>query len=148
MSTILMADISDAFIIADFNRAMALETEQLLLDENVALKGVINLMNDPHLGFYIIAKHNNTVIGSLLITYEWSDWNNGLVWWIQSVFVKNENRKQGVFKNMLNFVQEKAKEKQVIKIKLYMDKNNIVAKNTYKSQFFETTNYSILEKKL
>ena len=79
--------------IAEFQQAMALETEGRRLDSAVSTQGIIAIFDDPRKGFYIVAvarsddDNADEVVGSLLITYEWSDWRNANHWWIQSVYV-------------------------------------------------------------
>ena len=58
--------------------AMALETEALALDEPTVRKGVDALLRTPDKGFYVIAEAaDGTPVGQLMVTSEWSDWNNG-----------------------------------------------------------------------
>ncbi|MEO5669615.1 MAG: hypothetical protein ABIR26_02885, partial [Ramlibacter sp.] len=84
------AELRDADAIAHFNSAMALETEgRALIPERIAA-GVCRMLNEPSLGFYLVAERGGTVVGGLLVTNEWSDWRNGLFWWIQSVYVEPE----------------------------------------------------------
>ena len=79
--------LSDAAAIIEFQLAMARETEELELDREILTRGVQALFDDPSLGRYFVAERDGEVAGSLMITYEWSDWRNGMVWWIQSVYV-------------------------------------------------------------
>ncbi|MBU1139437.1 MAG: GNAT family N-acetyltransferase, partial [Proteobacteria bacterium] len=91
--TIRKAVVEDAQIIASFNSAMAKETEGIILQPERIAKGVKTLLQDSTLGFYLLAEEEGEAIGSLMITTEWSDWRNGLFWWIQSVYVKEEKRR-------------------------------------------------------
>ena len=83
------------------NCAMALETENKILDEATAKFGVSRVFDNKELGFYLVAESKSGVIASLMITYEWSDWRNALFWWIQSVYVRPEHRQKGVYKKMV-----------------------------------------------
>ncbi len=87
----------DANAIVDFQQAMARETEEVTLDRDVVTRGVQAVFDDPSRGRYFVAEAEGRVVASLLITYEWSDWRNGVVWWIQSVYVVPEYRKRGVY---------------------------------------------------
>ena len=91
---------SDAIMIASHNQAMAYETEHEELDIEITLAGVRAVLNDLKLGRYLVAELGNKVVGNLMITYEWSDWRNRMMWWIQSVYVKPEFRGQGVYTAM------------------------------------------------
>jgi GNAT superfamily N-acetyltransferase len=96
----------DVPAIIDFQLAMARETENLELDRPILTKGVQALFADPALGRYYVAEAAGTVIGSLMITYEWSDWRNGMVWWIQSVYVVPEYRRRGVYAGLYSHVKK------------------------------------------
>src|SRR6266536_972943 len=89
---------ADAPVIADFNIRLAEESEHLRLDRACVAAGVAAVLGDTRKGIYFLAEANGAVVGQLMITYEWSDWRNGNLWWIQSVYVQKEFRAQGVFK--------------------------------------------------
>ncbi len=139
------ADLDDAFVIAEFNISMAKETENLELDEGLIFNGVKNLMNQPDLGFYIVAKHGNKICGCLMITKEWSDWRNGLIWWIQSVFIHPDYRKQGIFRKMYQFITNYAKDQGVIGLRLYVEYKNTIAQKTYTALGMQKCDYHIFE---
>ncbi|MEY4875982.1 MAG: hypothetical protein RL708_1131 [Bacteroidota bacterium] len=143
-----LSTLADAPIIASFNKAMAFETEQKKLDNELALLGVENLMKQPQYGFYVVTEIDSEIISSLMITYEWSDWRNSLIWWIQSVYVKPEHRKQGAFKRMLVFVEQLAKQQNINCIRLYMEKDNRTAHQVYLQNNFIETDYLMFEKNM
>ncbi len=84
------AEYNDAPVIVEFNSLLAKETEGKSLDRQRLLRGVQTILRDPKKGTYYLAEIDGTIVGQLLITYEWSDWRNGNFWWIQSVYVRNE----------------------------------------------------------
>lgn len=143
-----LATLNDSKIIAAFNKANAFETEHKILQDDVAILGVENLIKQPQYGFYIVNEIDNEIISSLMITYEWSDWRNALIWWIQSVFVKPEFRNKGAFKSMLQFIENLAKEHHVNCIRLYMEKDNKIAHQVYLKNNFKTEDYLIFEKNI
>ena len=108
MIRIRKAGLSDADAITGFNIRMALETEGVSLNPETVSKGVRSLMELPQYGFYIVAEDESAIAGSLMITYEWSDWRNAPVWWIQSVYVDKAFRRSGVFSRMYEFVEQTA----------------------------------------
>lgn len=143
---IRFAEIRDALVITKFNRAMALETEQKKLIPDVILKGVDKLLNNPNLGFYVVAERDNEVIGSLMVTTEWSDWRNGMFWWIQSVYVKPSERRKGIYTELYNFIRESANNNPTVcGFRLYVDTKNILAQNTYEALGMMETDYRIYE---
>lgn len=136
----------DASKIADFNIAMAKETEGKQLRREEIEPGVKSLFSKPEYGFYIVAVSDGEVIASLMVTFEWSDWRNGLIWWIQSVYVVKEFRRRGVYRKMYRAVKEMAEERpDVCGFRLYVEKENRVAQKTYASLGMSETHYRIYE---
>ena len=140
------ATAAESVRIADFNRAMAMETEGLALDEKTVAAGVVALMGHPDRGFYLVAEVDGAVAGCLLITYEWSDWRNKMFWWIQSVFVKPEHRGHGVYSAMEEKVQQLAAQAgNVCGFRLYVHKNNTRAQEVYRTLGMQETEYMVFE---
>ncbi len=140
------ATIEDAETIIDFNSKMAFETEEMKLNHKLISNGVKNLFSHPEYGYYLVAEKNGVIAGQLMITYEWSDWRNGLFWWVQSVYVAKEFRRQGIYKKMYEWIKEKAKHTDnVCGIRLYVEKENKVAQNTYKNLGMVETHYNLYE---
>jgi len=142
-------ELQDLDILVEFNRAMARETEGKDLSLKIVTAGVEALLKNPTLGFYILAENQDKVAGSLMVTTEWSDWRNGMFWWIQSVYVHPEFRRQGVYRKLYEFVKEKArnerKELRICGFRLYVERQNSVAQNTYKALGMQETGYKIYE---
>ncbi len=129
---IRLAELSDAKEIANFNQIMAKETEGKVLQPDVILAGVNTLLKDPSQGFYIVAELDSNVVGCLMITREWSDWRNGVFWWIQSVFVQKEYRRRGIYRRMYEFIKKLANdEEDVCGFRLYVEQDNTIAQETY-----------------
>ena len=143
---ICKASLKDAEIIAKFNSAMALETEGKHLKEATIGAGVENLFKHPEYGFYIVAETENRVAGCLLITYEWSDWRNGLIWWIQSVYIHPDFRRRGIYRQMYAFIKTMVlSAKNICGIRLYVEKENTTAQSTYKNLGMIETVYNMYE---
>ncbi len=137
---------SDIKEIIQFNINMAMETENKKLNKETVTKGVQEVFNTPSLGYYIIVKDSSGILGCLMITYEWSDWRNGLFWWIQSVYVKNEYRRKGVYRKMYKFIHERAiADKKCTGIRLYVENNNSIAQKVYNSLGMTETYYKLFE---
>ncbi len=129
--TIVRGEVDDIESIVQFQAKMAMESEGTTLDLKKVTKGVTAAMNDESKGIYWVAKVNGKAIGSLMVTREWSDWNNEWYWWIQSVYVLPDYRKHGVYKAMYSTLKEVAKENKVSQIRLYVDKTNHPAQQVY-----------------
>lgn len=136
-----------ASIIADFNRSMARETENRDLNPDNIYPGVERLMDKPEYGFYVVAESvDDEVVGSLMITTEWSDWRNGLFWWIQSVYVVPQHRRTGVYRKMVEFIQSQAAlNPDICGYRLYVEKDNVIAQQTYRALGMTETDYLLFE---
>lgn len=136
----------DAEIIARFNIEMALETENKVLQQEKIENGVRSLFKRPELGFYMVAEVEGTVIGSLMITKEWSDWRNGVFWWMQSVYVVPEFRRKGVYRSMYQKIKELAAQKpDVCGFRLYVENENRIAQKVYSDLGMDETHYKMFE---
>lgn len=136
---------TDASAIIDFQLAMARETEDLELDRGILTSGVNAVFADPALGRYYIAEDEGRVIGSLMITYEWSDWRNGMVWWIQSVYVIPEFRRRGIYAGLYAHVKQIVEQSTVRGIRLYVDKRNTSAQEVYTRLGMNGEHYLVFE---
>jgi ribosomal protein S18 acetylase RimI-like enzyme len=144
--SIRKAQLRDRDAIAAFNRAMALETEGRALIPELIDAGVLRLLNDPSLGFYLVAERAGKVVGCLMVTNEWSDWRNGLFWWVQSVYVEPGSRRQGVYRRLYDFIRELARaEPGICGFRLYVEKENAIAQKTYRSLGMAQTDYLVYE---
>jgi GNAT superfamily N-acetyltransferase len=140
------ATIADAETIVRFNSLLAEETEQLSLDQQRLRSGVEALLRDQSKGLYFLAVQNGIPVGQIMITYEWSDWRNGTVWWIQSVYVETSARGSGVFQSLYEHVHALAHERgDVSGIRLYVDKSNDRAKRTYERLGMKPSHYEMFE---
>lgn len=141
------ASLNDAAFIVEFNRRLALETENLVLDPAVLTPGVAAVLADSNRGRYFVADEAGDVIGQIMITYEWSDWRNGWIWWIQSVYVRADRRKSNVFRSILEFIEKAARtEGNVVALRLYVEKENQAAQATYDRLGFEKIHFHLMQK--
>lgn len=136
----------DAAVIARFNIAMAMETEGRALDEATVKRGVEGGLARPDLCRYHLAEIDGCVVGQLMITYEWSDWRNGVFWWIQSVYVDPAHRGRGVFKRLYRHVESLAREAgDVCGLRLYVEHENAAAQRCYEQLGLNATEYHVYE---
>jgi ribosomal protein S18 acetylase RimI-like enzyme len=136
----------DAEELIAFNINMARETEGVELDPAVIGAGVRTMIDNPQMGFYLVVELDNGIQASLMVTSEWSDWRNGMFWWIQSVYVRPQYRRQGLYRELYARVRELAEqEPSVCGFRLYVDRDNTAAQKTYQSLGMEETGYRIFE---
>jgi len=138
---------SDSQQIVSFQLSMAMETENLVLEPLVVSKGVDAVFLDSTKGNYYVAIIDNKIVGSLMTTYEWSDWRNGRVLWIQSVFVEAQNRGKGIYKKLYEHVKELVRQNDTDfrGIRLYVDKTNSIAQQVYAKLGMENHHYEMYE---
>ena len=136
----------DIDVIARYNYNLAYETENKILDMNILTKGVEAIIKDENKGIYHVCEINGEVVGQIMYTFEWSDWRNGTFLWIQSVYVNKEFRGMGVFKALYKFIRDIAdNDNNICGIRLYVEKENTIAKKTYKNIGMKECNYYIYE---
>jgi GNAT superfamily N-acetyltransferase len=146
MISIRKATFHDIHALVDFQQRLAMESEGVRLDAATLKKGMRALFEDPTKGFYNVAEIDNEVVGCHMITFEWSDWRNGMVWWLQSVYVKEKHRKSGVFKKMFENLSAIVKnDPTVIGLRLYVDKTNSRAMKVYEAMGMNGEHYTVFE---
>jgi GNAT superfamily N-acetyltransferase len=144
--TIRSAEPSDQAVITQFNLDLAMQTESLALDKDVVQKGVAAILGDQSKGFYTVAESAEEIVGQVMVTYEWSDWRNGNIWWLQSVYVQPRWRGKGVFSALLQHLREAAETRpDVCGIRLYMHETNSQANKVYNQLGFSHTGYQVFE---
>lgn len=140
------AEPADAGIIAEFNVLLAAESEDIRLDPVRVRAGVEALLADPGLGRYWIAERHGEIAGQIMTTREWSDWRNGMIWWIQSVYVRDEARGRGVFSALYRHVERLAREDPgVCGLRLYVENGNHRAQRVYEAMGMHDGGYHVME---
>lgn len=146
---IRQAEVDDGETITRFNATMALESEGISLNRATLRAGVDAALRDESKAFYLLAEADGEPVGQLMVTTEWSDWRNGWIWWIQSVYVKPEARRQGVYRRLYEQLTDMAGERDDIRgMRLYVMRDNRVAKRTYEALGMSHSEYDLYETEL
>ena len=136
----------DAEVIAAFQLEMALETENLALNPETVQQGVLQVFRNQAKGKYLVASDEDIVTGSLLLTYEWSDWRNKTVVWIQSVYIRPDYRRRGIFNKMYTTVKQMITDDNTFAgIRLYVDRTNKQAQEVYQKSGMNGDHYQLFE---
>ena len=144
--TIRPATAQDVPRLRDWAVAMALETEHKALDPGTVEKGILAVLDQPRRGAYFVAEGGGAAVGTLMVTYEWSDWRNGDWWWIQSVYVAPEHRRQGVYAALYAHVLAAARaDATVCGLRLYVERDNANAQRTYEALGMVDAGYRMYE---
>lgn len=137
---------TDRTTIAEFNSRLSAETEDAPLDDDIIAPGVTAVLEDAGKGRYWVATDGDRVIGQIMVTYEWSDWRNGMLWWIQSVYVHTDYRRQGIFSKLYRHVETLARgDETVAGIRLYVEQDNERAQSTYDKLGMRMTSYQVMQ---
>jgi ribosomal protein S18 acetylase RimI-like enzyme len=146
--TIRNATHDDAETIAVFNCQLAAETEDKPLDLATVRLGVSALLRDARRGRYFVASTSDgQIVGQLMHTFEWSDWRNGEIWWLQSVYVHAEFRRQGVFRKLHQHLEQLAESTPgVVGLRLYVENENAHAQETYRSLGLKEPGYRVMQR--
>lgn len=132
--------------IVEFQIAMAIETEDVALDRPTCTRGVEAVFRDPGKGRYFVAESEGRVVASLMITYEWSDWRDGNVWWIQSVYVRPELRQKRIYAGLYDHVKRLVEDDASVRgIRLYVDRRNERAQRVYTHLGMNGEHYQVFE---
>jgi len=147
------ARVEDRDQIVEFNWRLASETESKTLDRDTLTRGVTRVLEDPNLGRYLIAEwtgdgsNAGQPVGQMMRTFEWSDWRNGMIWWIQSVYVHADHRGMGIFRDLLSrMIEQAGQAEDVLGLRLYVENNNEPALATYRKLGFLGDEYSVMER--
>lgn len=137
--------LADLPVLVDFNCRLARETEAKELDPQVVTAGIAALLRDPAKGRYWVAELNGETVGQVMVTYEWTDWRNGIFWWLQSVYVRADARGRGVFTALFREVQRMgALEPDFRGLRLYVEEHNQRAQAVYLRLGLARTGYEVL----
>ena len=138
--------LEDVPVIVEYNQRMAMETEGKKLGSETVTEGVKQGLLQPEKCRFFVAETQERVVGQAMITYEWSDWRDGLFWWVQSVHVEPEFRRCGVFRSLYAKVKERALSNGcVCGCRLYVEQDNEIAQATYRQLGFKENNYKFFE---
>ena len=137
---------ADTSQITELNRRLAAETEDLALDPDRLRAGVEALLLDPAKGRYLVVVEGERIVGQLMLTTEWSDWRNGPIHWIQSVYVLAEHRGSGVFRALWDAAVATARAAGAPAMRLYVETANVAAQEVYRRVGMHASSYQIYEK--
>jgi GNAT superfamily N-acetyltransferase len=140
------ARLDDLPLIVDFNDRLAEESEGKKLDRAILSKGVQRALASPEMCRYFMAEVNGEVVGQTMITFELTDWRDGVLWWLQSVYVRPEFRKMGVFKALFQHIATLAKQSEDVRgLRLYVEQGNARAHRVYEQMGMQPGGYLVYE---
>jgi GNAT superfamily N-acetyltransferase len=143
------AAVSDLETIVTFTVAEAREAEEVELERAVVRRGVEAGLRDPSVSTYWVAESSDgEVIASISAVREWSNFNGGYYWWIQSLFIEPVHRGSGLVDLLLDKVAEEARASGAIDLRLYAHGANRRALEAYHRCGFSEAPYVIMLRSL
>ena len=140
------AQTDDLEFLVKNNRRMALETESKELDVDVLRQGVKRALAQSDSCIYFVAEIEGKQVGQTMITFEWSDWRNGWIWWLQSVYVLPNYRNRGIFRTIYQHIKSTAhKVKNVRALRLYVKGTNFSGISVYEKLGMISSGYLVYE---
>ena len=136
---------ADAGVLAQFNQNLAAETEDKQLDPAIVRRGVERILGDAAKGRYFVADADGEVVGCAMVTHEWSDWRDADLWWFQSVYIRADWRRRGVFRALYAHIRAAAVEAGVYGLRLYVEQENLSAQRTYAALGMRDAHYRVME---
>jgi GNAT superfamily N-acetyltransferase len=136
----------DAELVVRWNMLLAEESEDKTLAQPVLAEGVRQVLADQRKGRYFVAMVDGQPVGQTMVTYEWSDWRNGWIWWIQSVYVEPDYRRRGIYRALHDHIADVARRSgEVVGLRLYVEQSNTVAREVYRSCGLRPAGYLVYE---
>lgn len=137
---------TDEETVVDFNCRLAAESESTQLDRDTVRLGVRAILGNSRHGRYFVATLDDRIVGQMMHTFEWSDWRNGEIWWLQSVYVHPDFRRKGAFRQLIQHLQTEADASPgVVGLRLYVEEHNTSAQKTYEQLGLKTAGYMVME---
>lgn len=140
-----LARIQDLESLVEGNQRMAQETESLALDPEILRSGIAAVLNKEVAGRYYVVTSGESIAGQVMITFEWSDWRASNLWWLQSVYVWPDRRRQGVFRALYEGVEALARREGAAGVRLYVEVENQVAQQVYTQLGLRSERYRVME---
>ncbi|HEX5102375.1 MAG TPA: GNAT family N-acetyltransferase [Pirellulaceae bacterium] len=145
--TVRSAASDDLPTIVDFNCRLAEETEHKRLELETITRGVRRALSQPELCRYFVAEWDGAIVGQAMITVELTDWRDGVLWWLQSVYVAEPHRGQGIFRALFERIRSLAEaDPDVRGIRLYVERDNVRAQRVYEQMGLAPSGHLVYER--
>lgn len=139
------AVLDDLPYLVNFTSEEAREAEGSIKIPETLEKGILVALRDPSIATYwVLVDENDTPVGSVSAVREWSDWNAGYYWWIQSMFLSKSQRGKGRMSLLLDAVKHEVKVQKGLELRLYVHKDNCTAVRAYQNAHFSKSDYEIM----
>ncbi|MEH6591413.1 MAG: GNAT family N-acetyltransferase [Halioglobus sp.] len=131
--------------LVDFISEEAREAEGSVIASGNLERGIQKGLEDDSIAMYwVLTDTSGEVVGSISALKEWSDWNAGFYWWIQSMYLVPDQRGKGYMALLLDAVEREMKSQNGIELRLYVHQDNKGAIKAYEKSSFEKLPYEIM----
>jgi GNAT superfamily N-acetyltransferase len=139
------AHLDDLDNLVTFTLSEARHAEGKELNPDIVRKGVEVALVDPSIArYWVLENQERETIGSISVVKEWSNWNAGYYWWIQSMFITADYRGQKLMGHLMEAVQKTAKKENALDIRLLVHQDNHRAQKAYLKEGFSNAPYKIM----
>jgi GNAT superfamily N-acetyltransferase len=148
-ATVREARLDDLETLVAFTLAEAVDAEQRSLDADTVRRGVAAALTDPDIAMYwVLEDADGSAVGSISVVREWSNWQAGYYWWIQSLYIRPEARGQGLMRDLVAAVVVEARRQGALDLRLYAHRDNARARHAYVREGFEEAPYVLMAMRL
>lgn len=102
------------------------------------------LKNDNIALYWVLVDESDVPVGNVSALREWSNWNAGFYWWIQSMYISPGYRGKGYLSKLLDGVKAEARRQGGLELRLYVNKDNNRAVKAYLKSGFIESKYKIM----
>ena len=143
------AELKDLEYLVEFTSEEAREAEGSVKIPETLEKGIRAALEDSTIAIYwVLVDEKEAPVGSVSALREWSDWNAGYYWWIQSMYISPAYRGKGCMTPLLDAVKSEVKKQQGLELRLYVHEENKVAIRAYEKARFTHSSYRIMAQPL
>jgi len=142
------ASVADIPHLIHFTLEEAKEAERIELSPKSLELGISRAIEDDSKAMYwVLVDDEDAPVGSISIFREWSDWQAGYYWWIQSIYLTHGQRGKGRISLLLDEVKSEMSRQKGLELRLYVHRDNKVAIRAYEKAGFEDLDYRIMRSK-
>lgn len=139
------AELKDLPKIVEFTATEAIEAEGLIKIPATLEKGIKTALQDSSISkYWVLVDDEDHPLGCVSVIKEWSNWNAGFYWWVQSMFIIPEHRGKDYMSLLLNKVKEQMIVENGLELRLYVHGGNKSAIKAYEKSGFQHSKYKVM----
>lgn len=141
------ASLRDLNAIVGFIAEEAREAEGRTQDQAKLEQGIEAALRDDRIArYWLLIDETDSACGCASVVREWSDWNAGYYWWIQSMYIAPDCRGKGCLDLLMDRIVSAATEAGCLDLRLYVHSENKAAIRAYEKAGFSQSVYRIMSR--